>query len=345
MRANDKFARHSYLLYYYRILLYKRIVHFFRSYGMINTKTVWFLSSFIYQIKKGCQSMEKMYEFVEYADMLPIRISTHEVIHFPLHFHPELELLLVLSGTVSVQIGDVSHLISQDQVVVISPNVPHETRQTGTENSVLAIQINCGKFGPYETGIDTMTYHSTEESFPDSGASLLREHMLLLNQEMSRKESGYLYMANAHVQTILGTLVRSFQYIQKPERDATKSKEKDRLGRIVSYIKENYATRITLSDLAAREFLSVNHLSTFIHKALGMRFGAYVNAVRLKHYMTMLQTEETPLEEIAMRCGFSSPQYASSLFQEVYGTTPGRYRRQHRQRHGRIGFVSMDNDL
>ena len=43
----------------------------------------------------------------------------------PLHTHEDDELIVVLSGTLSVRYGDETHEVGADHTVVVPPNVPH----------------------------------------------------------------------------------------------------------------------------------------------------------------------------------------------------------------------------
>lgn len=277
--------------------------------------------------------MVNKYEFVEYIDVLPIRISQHTVDQFPLHWHPELEVLLVLKGTIQVTMRNEPHTLRRGELLVVSPGVIHATRDTEDPNRILALQINCGKFCPHDSQIDSEIFDCMGNGDDDLRLRIIRRSVCGVFLEMEQKKPGYLCSASAHVHTILTTLLRHFPHRQENALDSLRAKDRERMNRITGYINDNYASRVTLAELAAREYLTVNYLSTFIHKTLGMSFAAYLNTVRMKNYMELMQSEEDmPLQEISERSGFSSPQYASGLFQQIYGTTPGKYRRQLSQR-------------
>ena len=43
----------------------------------------------------------------------------------PLHAHEDDEIIVVLSGTLSVRYGDETHEVGADHTIVVPPNVPH----------------------------------------------------------------------------------------------------------------------------------------------------------------------------------------------------------------------------
>lgn len=273
--------------------------------------------------------MNTQYEIVEYPDALPIRTYAYSVRSFPMHWHQEMEILLVLKGSIHVMLQNTNVTIKAGELVVISPNVLHATQQSDEPNQVLLLQIQCGKFAFHDSQIDTMEFDCVGGEQDHPQMAKLRSSVCSVLLEMAYKHAGYRYAASAHVQTILSTLLRYFPHRQSATLQAMKGKERERMLRLMDFINANYRGRITLRDLAEQEYLSVNHLSTLIHKALGIGFAEYLSSVRLKAYVEGLQSEPlTPLGEIAEQCGFSSPQFASSLFYKTYQTTPGRYRRQ-----------------
>ncbi len=277
--------------------------------------------------------MNNKYEVIEYPDPLPIRTYFHSLDSFRMHWHQEMEILLVLKGSIHVLIQNTTYTIEEGELIVVSPNTIHATQQTEEPNNVLLLQINCGRFGFNDANIDSLAVECAggPESHPQ--IAILRQCVCSVMLEMIHKQSGYLYHAAAHVQMILGILLRHFPHRAEATLETVKAKDRERIHRIFDYINTNYAGKVTLTDLAAREYLSVSHLSTFIHKTIGMSFGDYLSSVRLKAYLECLQTDaSTPLDDIAEQCGFSSPQFASSLFFKTYRTTPGKYRKQLQQK-------------
>lgn len=291
--------------------------------------------------------MNNKYEIIEYDDILPIRIGIWPLNSFRLHWHQEMEILFVLKGSIHVMIQNETHRVSRGEIIVISPNLIHATHETEEPNVVLMLQINCGKFGFHDTQIDSTVFQCEGGEGDHPRIAQLRQCLCSVVLEMMHRRQGYQYIAAAGVQTILGVLLRSFPHQAAAPDEAVKPKDKERMDRIFDYINKHYALRIKLSDLADMEYLSVNHLSTFIRKMIGMSFGEYLNSVRMKAYLECLQADDaTPVDDIAERCGFSSPQYATALFAKMYGTTPGKYRKQLRQKNAvrQSALVAAEGD-
>ncbi len=269
--------------------------------------------------------MNSMYEIVEFPDKLPVRCFLYSVESFRLHWHREVEFLVVLKGAINVMVQDAVVTLSAGDVGVISSGLIHATQSTGEPNVLLVVQIACEQLGAPDESAEGRTFALRGD---ENANARLRYLLCGAMLEMAYKQQGYQHKTMALVSGALAVLWREFPHSPSQTPEGGRQKERERIDRIVSYINERYAARLTLTEIAASEHLSVNHLSTFIHKSLGMSFGDYVKYVRLRAYMECLQTDSvSSLDDIAVRCGFSSPQYAASLFRNTYRVTPGKYRK------------------
>ncbi len=275
--------------------------------------------------------MNDRYEFVEYLEGLPIKAYVHTVRSFPLHWHKELEVLLAIKGSFFVEFRGELVRVSEGDIVVIGPNVIHATSQTEETNQVIALQVNSEDFSSQKMFED---FSSREiECFGNPAThpmiDVIRKSLCTITLEVFYRRLGYLYSVSAQVQVILGTLMSHFSRERDPGLQGVGGSTQERLLRILDFINEHYMEKITLQDLASREFIGTNYLSSYIKKNLGMTLSDYLSHIRLKKFHERLQTDFfSPINDLAIKCGFSSPQYAASLFQRQYDITPGKFRRE-----------------
>ena len=62
-------------------------------------------------------------------------------------------------------------------------------------------------------------------------------------------------------------------------------------------------------------------------KATGLSPLEYVHAVRLEEAKQMLETEDAPIEAIALEIGYEDASFFNRLFRRKVGLTPAQYRR------------------
>ncbi len=97
--------------------------------------------------------------------------------------------------------------------------------------------------------------------------------------------------------------------------------------KVVSYINENYASKLTLEELGKTFFVSVNTLCKRFQDSMNCSVMQYTTAVRLNKAKMYLLTTEKRLEEIAALCGFSSENYFGLVFRRQVGCSPTNYRK------------------
>ena len=94
----------------------------------------------------------------------------------------------------------------------------------------------------------------------------------------------------------------------------------------LSYIKTNYASNITLSDVAEAVLVSSSYLSLIFKQETGVNFSNYLSNYRIEQAKKMLISSNKKIYEIANDVGFSSPYYFSKVFKEVNGLTCKEYK-------------------
>lgn len=100
------------------------------------------------------------------------------------------------------------------------------------------------------------------------------------------------------------------------------------LNNIVRYIQDNYASHITLAQLADVFHYNYNYLSTFFSIHFKTSFSEYLKKVQLSEAKRLLQQSDLNLSEISIACGYSDLSYFSRIFKKEFGLPPSQYRRE-----------------
>ena len=95
----------------------------------------------------------------------------------------------------------------------------------------------------------------------------------------------------------------------------------------VFYIKENYASEMTLESLAKIFGYSPTYLSRMFQKYAGVNFKAYLQDIRLRYAWKEVKDSDKTLSEIAMENGFPNSKALARSFQKKYGMLPSEYRK------------------
>lgn len=103
--------------------------------------------------------------------------------------------------------------------------------------------------------------------------------------------------------------------------------ENELLLEAVKYIKNNLNSNITLELVAKEIHISKNYLSTIFVKIHNCRFKTYVNELRIKMAIELMDKNKYSFGEIAILCGFKNQYYFSSVFKKVMSCAPLDYKK------------------
>lgn len=93
-----------------------------------------------------------------------------------------------------------------------------------------------------------------------------------------------------------------------------------------AYIDSHCGEDLSLSEMAARFYLSRYQISRLFKQVVGVNYQDYVLGVRMKEAARRLTYTDERLYEIARAVGFDEPSYFSNVFKKTYGLSPRAYR-------------------
>ena len=106
-----------------------------------------------------------------------------------------------------------------------------------------------------------------------------------------------------------------------------------RIEATLQYLRQNFAERLRLPDVARKAGFSVPAFVRVFKEATGTSFLAFVRALRVDFAKRLLTTTHMTTEQIAQSSGFQSQHHLIRSFKKVMGQTPGSYRHDHAIQH------------
>lgn len=94
----------------------------------------------------------------------------------------------------------------------------------------------------------------------------------------------------------------------------------------VSYMKENYASHLTLSDVADKIYVSQWHLSKLLNKYKKKSFSEVLNQIRVDRAKELLRDPALRIGDIAEQVGFLDMAHFSRVFKKYEGISANEYR-------------------
>lgn len=94
----------------------------------------------------------------------------------------------------------------------------------------------------------------------------------------------------------------------------------------ITYITENYAQKLKLSDVADKVFVSQWHLSKLLNRHTGQNFSEILNGIRIEKAKELLKDPSLRIGDIAEEVGFLDMAHFSRVFKKQVGISANEYR-------------------
>ncbi|WP_072331841.1 MULTISPECIES: AraC family transcriptional regulator [unclassified Paenibacillus] len=248
------------------------------------------------------------------------------------HFHSTYEIFYLMSGKREFFIKDRTIIVSEGDVVIISPNILHRTTNTEKprhERLIINMHESCmGTVnGSYREALQPLfekEYLVVRRSLHDRGSLEALARMLM--QEMLDRRSGFEMYAQTLAMQLLIVCCRHIQQDSAEPLEAP-SPMHERMSEVARYINEHYMEELTLDFLAQTFFVSPYYLSRCFKEATGFTFVEYLNSVRIKEAKKLLEQSAMKVNLIAKKVGFGSVTHFGRVFKSVTGQVPLFYRK------------------
>lgn len=104
------------------------------------------------------------------------------------------------------------------------------------------------------------------------------------------------------------------------------------LDKAVNHIREHFREPVAVTDLAALAGLSVRQFNRLFSQVFQSSPHSFLIKTRIQSACQELRATDHDLKDIAQRAGFCDQSALTLHFRQHMGTTPSRYRKEHRQR-------------
>ena len=270
------------------------------------------------------------YEFIKHIEGTVLKTFVVTINQRELHFHNDIEILMVLKGSVYIDDGTKRYLLCRDDIFIINRNELHSLTRSSESNLLMVIQFNsnfCKKYYPKINRIKFSQKHIENKNSAEYW-NILKQGMLDIITCQTEKKEGYAIEMMSVLNHMLFGMVNHDAFIELNEKTAaSENRNMKRLSNIIEYVQENFMNQISLKDIAQKSNSNMYYLSHFIKSNLGISFREYLNRLRLERSEQLLiYTNLKPLD-ICMECGFSDYKYLKKAFAAEFGCTPDEYRK------------------
>lgn len=273
-------------------------------------------------------------EHVEYLKDLPINIHLANIMEYPIHWKESIEILFVLKGSIKLGVETEVYELKERQIEIINSNEVFWMKSDDPENLVLIINIDPNFFERYYDDAKEIFFYtdsSNEEIQENETYYTLRRYISILLFEAVTKLDDYEDMVEDNLLDMMYYLLNNFHYLYYEAENLEEDEALlERYHRIDKYISNNYMYKVSLQDLAEKEFLSSQYLSYKIKDTFGLGFNDYLNKIRVEESTKLLLTTDRSISDISEEVGFSHIRYYNKHFKINYNLTPSQYRKKYK---------------
>ncbi len=195
-----------------------------------------------------------------------------------------------------------------------------------------------------ENHIDYLTGRYNQDSFEFKSflGNIIFNIIVLLDtmkyetQDLEQKK--YSYFSNINEAEDVNKALDLFTGFLEEVRTIMRSRDEasdqsTNLDKILAYIELHYTQPLRLSEIANHFHFNASYLSSYFSTHHKEGFSEYLNRVRIKKSMELLENSTVSISSISGMVGYSEHSYFCKVFKRITGMSPGNYRKELHAQH------------
>jgi len=258
------------------------------------------------------------------------------------HYHPEIELVIILKSTGTRFIGDSIEKFQEGEVVLIGKNVPHmwlndeayfEPDST-LEAEAFAIHFTRDFLGEGFFDIPEMKQLSNLLNRANRGIKFnalnkecVERIMNLINYDSTTRIFKTIEILVSLSKQEDYELLSSATYVNDFQQT-----DNSRMDKIYAYVFENFNDGISASDVAEMTGMNKSAFSRYFKKVNRKSFTRYLNEIKVGYACRLLLENKESITSIAYLSGFNNISNFNRQFRTIHKMAPSSYLKKHQLR-------------
>lgn len=261
------------------------------------------------------------------------RIDERPLAYFS-HFHPEAELVLIVTGRGHLTVGDSVVRYDEGDILLLGSDLPHHWQPDPDATPERSI---CVHFRAHFLGDDSWNAPELEVirllfaraahglRFDRTLAADAAQDLLAAAQRGGSPALARLLIVLDHLAQAPGSLLTgSLASFAGPTEFCL------RLERVCGYLEKRFCEPLNLRDIAAVAAMSPSAFSRYFKSAMGKNVSEYLTELRIGHAAELLLGSDAKIGDIAFSTGFETLSSFNRQFLRIQRIQPRQYRRKFR---------------
>lgn len=252
----------------------------------------------------------------------------------PPHTHDFIEIVYILKGKCTHTVDGKEYPASKGDLLFINYGLTHAFESSsGFEYSELLLkpELISDSLRGNENAFSLLTVQDFKEfestvnrdncfvSFSGEERGVIETLFALIERENEETDKGAELIFRSALNVILTLIFRKMSLPMHREFGINEA--------LLSYIKDNCSSHITLEYLAQKSFYTPSYFSRAFKERTGVTFTEYLAECRIAKAKKLLSDTDMPVEYVISEAGFSNRTKFFTAFYQRTGTTPLKYRK------------------
>ncbi len=254
----------------------------------------------------------------------------------PWHWHPDVEFMCVLQGSVRLSTNNACHVLSAGEGAFINSNVLHYQEPVPglpviTLNQILDARLIAGAYKSiYEQKyvlpvLECRELEAVRFCPADPDEREVLDRIRRSYEAADREEPGYEFTVRSELSKAWFLLFRLSESVRNSGRILV-SQGEERIKKMLLFLQAHYEEKLSLKMIADSAGVSERECLRCFSQNLNTTPFTYLLEYRIRRAAEMLQKTKRSVTEIAYACGFGGSSYFSKIFRKIMGCTPSEYR-------------------
>lgn len=230
---------------------------------------------------------------------------------FKLHFHKNPELHMVIEGQLQLTVNGITEIIPAGSMALVLSNQIHTFFNPKDSKDIVFVFSDdyIPKFASVVRGKQgDHSGFTPEKTVWDMAAQYMPQ------------EDASIFIKKACLYAICNEYLNQVTLLPRSD------KSDFHVGQMLNWVSENYMEDITLKQLAQEFGYDYHYLSRLLTDEYGIHFRQLVNQYRVDEAISLLESTEMPITQIALKSGFQNIRTFNHVFRELVGHTPREHR-------------------
>lgn len=278
--------------------------------------------------KEGGLSMKPyLFRLEQECEHLAATEYIYEIGTFHYNWHKDLEILVILKGSVEVCTENKLFFLEEDDVILINSNEGHATFSKTPESVAFLFRLDPDFLEKYIPGYQYICFklRTDAESKNMFSYCLIRKYMAqMIIAKMKEPLEDELLFRSAFY-GLLNLLTKEFSHKESKNLLGLEKSTTD-IHKIILYIEEHYREKLSLDEIAEYFGYNSSYFSQMFRSSVGINFYEFLTRRRLREAVRELDRTNKKILDIANDTGFPNLKAFNTRFRELFERTPSEYR-------------------